>query len=117
MGMDIELLVANNIGQSEFKINLKLPLPDPNNNPSNQGPTTITIVIIVLACLVVIIICSGVGVFYCHKNGVLCFKTTESFQLSVELKDNHGNNSNVQMLSSKDEVDFFDLGDEVRINA
>ena len=40
-----------------------------------------------------------------------------SFQFSVELQDTHGTNPNVEMLRSKDEVDFFDHGDEVRKNA
>ena len=35
----------------------------------------------------------------------------------MELQDTHGTNPNVEMLRSKDEVDFFDHGDEVRKNA
>ena len=75
--MDVTLLVANNIGQNEFSITLALPAPDPFIDPPNDSPKTSTIVTIVLICALVVLIGIGVGIYYCHKNGALCFKRSE----------------------------------------
>ena len=76
----INLVIENEIGLKNFPIILTLQQKSTTESPSGEsgyGLTTTTIIIIILICILVVVISTGIGIYFCKRKQILCFKNFE----------------------------------------